>query len=41
MPQAQIVELLTNVGIWSGALLIPLFMVILLLKQFMMIGKPN
>jgi flotillin len=34
-------ETLINVGIWSGSVLAPLFLIIIVLKQFMVIGKPN
>lgn len=34
-------ETLISVGIWSGSVLAPLFLIIISLKAFMVIGKPN
>jgi flotillin len=34
-------ELLINVGIWSGSLLGSLLVVVLILKNFLIVGKPN
>jgi len=34
-------ELLINVAIGSGSVLVPLFIIIVVLKQFMVIGRPN
>jgi flotillin len=34
-------EILIDVAIWSGSTLVPLFFIILVVKQFMVIGKPN
>lgn len=35
------VELLTTVGIWSGAILVALFTLVIFVKSFLKVGRPN